>query len=269
MIGSAQDPGLGRRIQGVAQGGHDDRSRQASLPSLGARLRAARQGRRIPLGRAAEAAGIERADLAAYEADERAIPSRVVDGLLALYGTTLAHLAPEREGDDVRLAGDVLHVASERRGVGDDEASVLDAYLGLVYQLRGLRRGDPIPLRDDDLDALARALGGEPAEIEARLVELMHCTPEEAVRIRKVLLRRRVLVPAAALVMGAGALTATAMHGLSSRLPTTAPSTTTTSTTTPEPATPPVRIGTPLLVERTPDGIVTIDRDHEPPPTTP
>ncbi len=88
-----------------------------------------------------------------------------------------------------------------------DVESVLERYLDAVYSLRGLRRADDLSLRDEDVEELAVALGDEPEEIERRLMQLVRCTREEARALRKALLRRRVLIPAAGVALGVGGLT--------------------------------------------------------------
>jgi hypothetical protein len=80
---------------------------------------------------------------------------------------------------------------------------VLRSYLRVVYEMRDSKPGSRIPLRDRDLDALATALGSDPEFVETRLVELMDVTREEAAALRVALIRRRVLLPAASIALGA------------------------------------------------------------------
>jgi hypothetical protein len=56
------------------------------------------------------------------------------------------------------------------------------------------------------MDSLADALGATPDAIETRLVELMHVTRDEAAVIRAAMIRRRLVVPAAGIALGAGVL---------------------------------------------------------------
>ena len=60
----------------------------------------------------------------------------------------------------------------------------------MIYELRNLPPGSPVPLRQPDLTALADALGGTPDTIERRLVELIGASPEEAARLRAMILLR-------------------------------------------------------------------------------
>jgi len=115
-----------------------------------------------------------------------------------------------------RPSGPGVHVSKDAVAIGDASRSlsegardeeVLQKYLSLVYELRGVRPGGDVSLRDADLALLADVLGDTTDEIESRLVRLIHCTREEARAIRRALLRRRLAVPAMGVVMGVGALT--------------------------------------------------------------
>jgi transcriptional regulator with XRE-family HTH domain len=89
---------------------------------------------------------------------------------------------------------------------GDTE-EILREYLAVLYEMRDLRPGSEVPLREHDVVALAAALGpdAEPDTIEARLIELMGVTLEQAARMRSIILQRRVVAPAAGLALGAAA----------------------------------------------------------------
>ena len=54
-----------------------------------------------------------------------------------------------------------------RAGAGAD--GLLREYLAMIYELRNLPPGTRPPMREEDLAALADALGGTPEAIEARL----------------------------------------------------------------------------------------------------
>ena len=58
----------------------------------------------------------------------------------------------------------------------------------MIYELRRVPPGAPIPLRQPDLAALADALGGTPESIETRLMQLGGVSHEEAVRLRSMIL---------------------------------------------------------------------------------
>jgi hypothetical protein len=76
----------------------------------------------------------------------------------------------------------------------------------MIYAARGLRRGERISLRNEDLDVLAGLVGNDADQVERRLIELMDCTPDEARTLRALLFRRRTVAAAAGLALGLTAM---------------------------------------------------------------
>ena len=131
----------------------------------------------------------------------------VIDRLIDVYEGDPSSLVPARTTAPVVLDAARLQVgdASARMKSQDPPRDeVLRGYLGLLYELRGKRPGTEIPLRTYDMDSLADALGADPDAIETRLVELMHVTREEAAAMRAAMIRRRLILPAAGIALGAG-----------------------------------------------------------------
>lgn len=108
----------------------------------------------------------------------------------------------------LRVTGDALIAGACERPLPADATpeDVLGHYLEFIRTLRNADHLDDVPIRDDDVDALAEALGGTPAEIERRLVELIDCTKRQARAIRKALFRRRLAVPAAGFMFSVSGL---------------------------------------------------------------
>lgn len=177
------------------------------LPT-GERLRSLREHLGISRGEAASRAGVSRLQLAAYERGMRSVPESVVACLARAYGVNPGEVVPSRTQSKLRVDDSALVAGDTSRRLPSDATpeEVLDHYIGFIRDLRGANEMDDLPLRDGDLDALATALGGTPREIERRLVELIHCTKDEARAIRRALLRRRLVVPAAGFVLGMGGL---------------------------------------------------------------
>ena len=126
------------------------------------------------------------------------------------YGCDVSSLLPNRDVAPVILEPGYLRVGAASKTLRSDDPhpdEVLKGYLGLLYDMRSMKPGTRIPLRDPDLDALAEALGGTSDAIETRLIELMHVTRDEAATMTASLLRRRLVVPAAGIIFGAGLLT--------------------------------------------------------------
>jgi hypothetical protein len=95
----------------------------------------------------------------------------------------------------IEVGGKIRILASQAR---DD---VLGSYVELLTALRQSKAGKVVPLRTADLQALADALGRDVVDVEARIVELLRCTGEEAAVLHAEM-RRRLLVPVAGLAVG-------------------------------------------------------------------
>ena len=105
-------------------------------------------------------------------------------------GVDVSELLPRRE--PLHVSPDLSTISTgdtirHLRGPAEPEG-VLREYLAMIYELRNLPPGSPVPLRQPDLTALADALGGTPDTIEHRLVELIGASPEEAARLRSMIL---------------------------------------------------------------------------------
>src|SRR4051812_39041594 len=159
----------------------------------------------------------------------------------------------------------VWHGASRTLTVGDqthavpdvdgDNEELLRCYLALVREVRGLVPTERFALRQDDVEALAAILDLDDADLEARLVRMLHVSSTEAAELRRKLVARRILGAAGALTVGLLAsmpLTAAATE---------APTTTTAPVAgaTISVAASVVEIGEPLVIER--------DVTTPPPPT--
>ena len=105
------------------------------------------------------------------------------------------------------LEGGRLQVGGATKVLHSDDPhdnDVLRGYLGLLYGFRDTRPGTEIPLRDQGFGRTRRRVGGTPEAIEIRLIELMDVTRYEAVLMRATLLRLKLLLAAAGLVLGVG-----------------------------------------------------------------
>lgn len=89
---------------------------------------------------------------------------------------------------------------STELGAGsDDPDEIFTRYLALVYEMRQIEPGTPIPLRSLDIAVLAQALTMRPADIEQRLVVLM--TPgNRRLEAMRTMLKSRVGIAAAVVV---------------------------------------------------------------------
>jgi transcriptional regulator with XRE-family HTH domain len=139
-------------------------------------------------------------ELASIEAGEANLDDDALEALSLLYEFNSTPPIPQRSR---------LIIASDEEipvSVGlepDDPATsqlVLRRYLALLYLLRNLQVGDELPLRGDDLAVLADAYSLSPEDVAARLGELVSNLEALADQVER--LRRRLVVPAAGLLVG-------------------------------------------------------------------
>ncbi|HUF33064.1 MAG TPA: helix-turn-helix domain-containing protein [Acidimicrobiales bacterium] len=208
----------------------------ASTPParIGWHLQRAREAVGLSVDDASASTGLTVATITDLEHGRRLLSVADHDRLATAYGVEGSALIPPRTPVVVDEAARVIRLGEREADLGD-EADVLASYLSLVYDVRGAQPGKRIPLRDEDIDALAAVVGDDPDQIEDRLIELMGCTRDEARSLRALLLRRRVIGSAAALVLGVSGVAALAAQlGSGSDAP--APSEPATSAAAPSPA---------------------------------
>jgi hypothetical protein len=154
---------------------------------------------------------LEAVERGGVEFDDRQLAS-----VAELYGVDVATIVPPRSRLVVDLDEGILRVDGRRSatevGEGADRHEVLARYLALVYSMRQVQPGTEITLRVDDLDVLGTCLRVGRQTLVADLESLMD-NPDDLVGWRLRLLRKKVLVPAAGILIsfcGAAALILTA-----------------------------------------------------------
>lgn len=163
-----------------------------SAKVLGRHLREVRRKQGLSRSEVARSAGLTRHELATYERGRSAIPESDLWCLAGSCGVGMNEILPEREplrvssGLSSLAMGDTIR---RLRAPGQPDG-ILCEYLSMIYTLRSLPPGSRVPFREPDLVALADALGGRPDAIEARLVELIGASHEEAARLRAMILPR-------------------------------------------------------------------------------
>ena len=60
-------------------------------------------------------------------------------------------------------------------------------YLGTLHKLQALPAGKRVPVKERELDAIATALGSTPASVEQKLQDVLQVSPEEAKRLRAII----------------------------------------------------------------------------------
>ena len=157
------------------------------------RLRASREQAGLALDDAAAATGLLRSYLASLEDGRRRPLPHEVDRLAGAYDVDLSDLLPARRPVEVDAAAGRLTVDGRtyRLREGADEREVYGAYLFLLYAVRGATPGERLRLRASDVELLVDAIGEDADTIEASLVQLMGCSPDEATMLGAELLRHR------------------------------------------------------------------------------
>lgn len=157
---------------------------------VGRQLRHVRRKQGLSRSEVARSAGLTRRELAAYERGRAEVPESDLWCLAGSCGVDVSELLPNRAPVKVSSDLSLLAIGDSirylRNPVDDDE--MLREYLAMIYELRNLPPGSRIPLRERDLMSLADALGGNPERIEARLVELIGMSHQEAARLRAMIL---------------------------------------------------------------------------------
>jgi transcriptional regulator with XRE-family HTH domain len=170
-------------------------------PRLGTLLHGARKARGLSRREVAQRVGTTPADLRRYERGDEPVPPSLVADLAECYGTALTDQLATRAPIEV----------DERRVVVGNEVATLDStdgeevlgkYVELVARVRRSQPGEPIALRVDDLVALSTAIGRDADDVEARIVELLGCTRQEARSLHAEMLRRKLVLPVAGFVAG-------------------------------------------------------------------
>ncbi len=241
-------------------------------PRLGTLLRGARKRSSLSRREVAARTGTTPGEIRCYERGDAPVPARVIAALAECYG---AHLTAQL-ATRVPIAEDTTQilVGSEVDPLdleGDDD--VLQKYARLVQRVRHAQPGEPIALRSDDLVALSRALGHDPEQVEARIVELLGCTDREARSLHAEMLRRKLVVPVAGLVTGLAVITGVGVAAAATvgggAHPTTPPASTAPAPTSATAPAPPVTDApAPVAAPETPTTEAPAPPTTEAPPTT-
>lgn len=192
-------------------------------------------------------------ELVAIEAGERRLTDAEMSDLLDAYGVQPADVLPDRGALVIDLReGELIAggLARELGGTAPTPDEVLATYLSVVYTLRRAQPGTSMSLRTADVEVLGKVLQLATTEVTVRLDDLMR-EPSGAVSHRMRLLRKRLLIPAAGIVIGATAVGAVLF--VQARVDDHA---TTAPPAAEAPAAPDAQVAEPQVVERNPDGSV-------------
>ena len=151
------------------------------------RIAAVRQERGLSRSQLARKSGLSRRQIAAFE-EATTVPT--ASELAAV--SRACGVSPDeimRPELDARVVAGVVESGAdgELRGQAASDA-LLREYLSMLLELRRVAALAPISLRQDDLTELAKALGGTPELIEARLIELVETDTQSASELRVTML---------------------------------------------------------------------------------
>lgn len=156
---------------------------RATSDDFADRLRQLRRAKGLSRAQLADSSGLSRRTIASLERGRASLPEGDLSALARACGVEAGELDPP--GYNLTLT---VGASSDGTISGLQGEAALDAllreYVSMVVELRESRQFLPASLRQDDLCELARALGGTPEAIEARLIELLGTDQHEAWQLR-------------------------------------------------------------------------------------
>src|SRR6476659_2054449 len=157
---------------------------------VGKQLRAVRRRKGLSLSEVARGAGLSRRELVAYERGKAPITENDLWVLAGSCGVDVAELVPSTPSLELTAAATATSVGDSVSALrrGQEEAGVT-AYLHTLHKLQALPAGTRIPVKDRDLEQIATALGSTPRSIEQKLQEVLNVSPDEAERLRAMILQ--------------------------------------------------------------------------------
>ena len=162
-----------------------------------------------------------------WERGEQIPGDDAVEAIAAACGIDVATLLPVRDVVELDRASRFLRVGSSLVSVAElHNDAILHAYVELVRDQRGVLPGRPFKIRDEDLDVLATSLDLDDDELVQRLVKIIGLSPTDAGDLRGQIVRRRLAMPAAGLLMSGVGLFGAHLAGASSNAPARVPSAT-------------------------------------------
>lgn len=177
---------------------------------LGQLLATARVQSGYSLDEASSAMGQHWTSLALLEIEtgHRPVLDQDLASLTKLYGIPTSNLIPARSHLVVDLDEGLLEVGYETArldGEHLERRDVLTRYLSMVYVMRDVKPGQPVPLRLPDLEILSGVLGAPRRQVEDELHSLM-LDQGEVVSRRTSRLKGRLLIPVLGVVVAVTAV---------------------------------------------------------------
>ncbi len=198
---------------------------------LGKHLRSIRRKKGLSLSEVARGAGLSRRELVAYERGKLPVPESDLWVLAGSCGVDVSELMPTTSSMELTAAASTTSVGdtvSQLRRNQEDAG--ITPYLHTLHKLQALPAGKRIPVKDRDLEQMATALGATPRSIEQKLQEVLNVSPDEAERLRAMILvppngrgKPRALAASPSAMAAAAAAEAAAAAAAQAALPAPAP----------------------------------------------
>src|SRR5262245_60713655 len=156
---------------------------------MGKHLRSIRRKKGLSLAEVARGAGLSRRELVAYERGKAPIPESDLWVLAGSCGVDVAELVPSTSSNELVVAASTTTIGdtvNQLRRAQEDLG--IAPYLHTLQKLQALAPGKRIPVKERELEAIATALGSTPRSIEEKLQEVLHVSPDEAQRLRAMIL---------------------------------------------------------------------------------
>jgi transcriptional regulator with XRE-family HTH domain len=155
----------------------------ANPKQVGKQLRAVRRRKGLSLSEVARGAGLSRRELVNYERGKVEIPESDLWVLAGSCGVDVAELVPASEPLALGAAPATIEDSITQLRSNQPDAG-LSRHLDTLYALRALPQGSPVQLQERERAVMAEALGHDPDAIEAKLVDTMRVSKDEARRLR-------------------------------------------------------------------------------------
>src|SRR3954447_7633816 len=157
---------------------------------VGKQLRAIRRKKGLSLSEVARGAGLSRRELVAYERGKVTIPESDLWVLAGSCGVDVADLVPTTSTFELTEAANSTSVGDTVSQLRRSQADAgVTAYLHTLQKLQALPAGKRIPVKERELEEIATALGATPRSIEQKLQEVLNVSPDEAERLRAMILQ--------------------------------------------------------------------------------
>jgi transcriptional regulator with XRE-family HTH domain len=164
-----------------------DREGSVERQSIGRAVHAARESAGLSRAELAQACGLKKRRIDAIEHGRVVTAAHELRSIAVACEVDFGSLVPPGYGLTLTPGGAARRSTDQLQG-GEALDALLREYVSMVLELRSVPPEQLASIRQQDLTELARALGGTPEAIEARLTELLGTTDRSATTLRETIL---------------------------------------------------------------------------------